>query len=469
MNKIIRHLFALGLPLLPLAGMAVPFDPAVVPAEARWVVALDLDTLRSGKLGKELTDSLSVPLGNADVADLKLDPQKLLATVGSVTAYGTNFSQHEKEMDGVLILQGTANLRKLAEGYVAQATITTPDSVVQIKDLPFEAYSLHGEVVIGFPKEPIILVGRSRPQLVKALEVFRTHKGSLNGAATPLNALLPRTPNVFLLAASVVPAAEVVGAGNGPQARILQMANAASLSLGTDEKTTSAHLLLSASSEEMADKLQKIIQGVAAMVSLTETSDKELAEFLQSINVARDGNTVVLHLAYPSEGVLRLVRNLRTAADTPAHHGAGPGPGALEEDGNVIAQWTADQTIGQPTPTVEGLTTRTIEKVALKNGTQITITGRRNEGENARLDCVEILPSAGGQPLVFEAENMKLAHYRVEAVPFASRGKLIMVTAESGTARFEFPGIDGTYTIKVRYVDESDGKSTFTFSTKDPD
>ena len=64
---------------------------------------------------------------------------------------------------------------------------------------------------------------------------------------------------------------------------------------------------------------------------------------------------------------------------------------------------------------------------------------------------------------------MKLSHYRVETVPFASKGKVIMVTGDTGTARFEFPGADGTYTIKVHYVDESDGKSTFSVSTQEPD
>ena len=465
MNHTLRHLSALALTLLPLAATAAPFNPAIVPTEARWVVSLDFNAVRDSALGKELTDSLSFPVTPSEVVDLKIDPKKLLATVGSATAYGTNFSRQAREMDGVLILQGTADLRKLAEGYVAQATVTTPDAVIEIKDLPLEAYMIHGEVVLGFPKEPIILVSRSKTQLVKALEVFRSHKGSIARTASPLSTLLPQSANAFLVAASVAPGAEVLGTDTGPQARILQMANAGALTLGDDGKLTSAHLTLAASSDEMADKLQKIIQGVAAMFSLTETSDKQLAEFLQSVAITRDNKVVSLHLAYPTEGIIRIVQNLRKRNDTTDR----AKPEQAEVDGTIVAQWTADATTGQPTPTVEGLATRTIENVALQNGTIITLTGQRNDGENARLDYVEIVPTAGGQPLVFEAENMKLSHYRVEPVPFASRGKLIKVTGETGTAQFDFPGAAGNYTLKVRYVDESDGKSTFTVSTQEPE
>jgi hypothetical protein len=58
----------------------------------------------------------------------------------------------------------------------------------------------------------------------------------------------------------------------------------------------------------------------------------------------------------------------------------------------------------------------------------------------------------------------------VEKSPFASGGKDIMLTNHPvGNARFEFPGVDGTYTLKIRYVDENDGKATFTVSILDPE
>ncbi|MFT3828473.1 MAG: hypothetical protein QM691_02085 [Opitutaceae bacterium] len=468
MNALVHCLVPslLLLALLPRPAMGAAVDRSVVPAEARWVVGLDLNAVHTTELGRELTDLLAAKTPRSDSTELKLDPQKVLAAIGSITAYGTSFANTPKEMDGVLLLQGSAELRKLAEGYVAQATVTTPDQLQQLTDLPCEAYLVHGEIIVGFPKEPIILVSRSKAQLTKALELYRTHKGSLVNASSPLNALLPSDNSSVLVAASVVPAAEVFGAQEGPHARVLQMAKAGSLVLNLDASNTTASLRLSASSEEMADKLQKIVQGIAAMVSLAETSDKQLTEFLQSVNTTREGTFVSTRLTYPTDGIVRIVHNLRQELEaTPNGHVA-----PLHDDAGsqTIARWTADAAIGQPVPTAEGLVFHTIENVPLKNGMIITITGQREDGENARLDCVEIAPAGGGTPLVFEAENMKLSHYRVEAAPFASRGRLILAVDKIAKARFEFPGADGAYTIKVRYVDESDGKATFSLSTREP-
>ncbi len=462
-------LFALGFVLQPLALSRAALDHSIVPAESRWVISIDLDTVRESALGTELLTMVDLPLiGPGDLVSLRPDPQKILATVSTATAYGTNYSKDPKQIDGVLVLQGTADLRKLAEAYIAQATITAPDAVREIKDLPFEAYALQNNVIVGFPKEPIVLISQSKAQLEKALEVFRHHKGSLARTDGPLTALLPRSDNASLVATCIVPAGNELASGEGPQARVLQMANAGSLVFGTDAQTTSAQISLAANSEELAEKLQKIIQGVAAMASLAETNDKDLATFLQSVSVKRTGKQVSLLLTYPTAGIVRMVKSMGTAAPSPANLGDNA-HGHRPPAGEVIAEWIADQDIGQPAPTAEGLVTHTIENVPLTNGSLITLTGRRNQGAHARLDYVEIIPAAGGQPLRFEAENMKLSGYRSEALPFASRGKLIIANRELGTAQFEFPGVDGAYTLKVRYVDESDGQSTFTVSIQTPD
>ncbi len=469
MKTTLRHFSALGLALLPLAAARAELDPSIVPAESRWVVSLDLDRVRASLLGQELLDLIELPeFGRSDVASLRPDPQKILATISSVTAYGSTFSKDPKQMDGVLILQGTADLRKLAEAYIAQATVSTPEAIQTLKDLPFEAYQLPNNVTFAFPKEPIVLLSQSPAQLVKALDVFRHHKGSLARMPSPLTALLPKPGNTSLVAACIAPGADELADGDGPQARVLQMANAGSLAVGTDAQTTTAQIALVANSPELAEKLQKIVQGVAAMASLTETDDKQLAEFLRSVNVTRDGNRVSLHLAYPTEGIVRMVKGF-TAPPPPKADGNNHASPHIDASGEIVASWTADQDVGQPAPNAEGLVTRTIADIALRNGTIITLTGHRNQGENARIDCVEIISAQGGQPLLFEAENMKLSGYRAEPVPFASRGKLIITTKEAGTARFEFPGADGTYTLKVRYLDESDGQSTFTVATKAPD
>lgn len=462
MKTTIRRLSALGLALLPLAAARAELDTAIVPADSRWVVSLDLDAFRESPLGQELLGMVELPeVGISDTTGLRPDPQKLLATIGNATAFGANLSGDPAQIDGVLVLQGTADLGKLAEAYIVQAMVAKPDAIRQSKDLPFDAYAFPNGVIIAFPEKAIVLVGRSKTQLVKALEVLRRHTGSLARTPSPLSDLLPQADHACVVAACMVPDGSELG-GKGPQARVLKMASAGSVAIATNAQSTSARIVLAAASEEAADKLQKIVQGVAAMASLTETDDKQLGEFLRSAQVVRDDKRVILNLDYPTDGIVRMVKNIVAPSPTAEPHRFAERPGAL------LAKWTADQTIGQEIPTKEGLTTHTIENVELKTGTVITLTGQRDQGEHARIDCVEIIPAAGGQPLRFEAENMNFTGYRAEAAPFASRGRLIIATHDTGTARFEFPGADGTYTVNVSYIDEADGKAHFAVTAKSP-
>jgi hypothetical protein len=92
---------------------------------------------------------------------------------------------------------------------------------------------------------------------------------------------------------------------------------------------------------------------------------------------------------------------------------------------------------------------RTIERVELKNGSLITLGRQINGGRNVRFDRVEISSEAGGSPLVFRPEFMK--------VP-PGRGNL---------AQFQFPGADGLYTLKVAYYNDPTGNVKFAVSVQD--
>ena len=45
----------------------------------------------------------------------------------------------------------------------------------------------------------------------------------------------------------------------------------------------------------------------------------------------------------------------------------------------------------------------------------------------------------------------------------------MLENGSTGTARFEFPGVDGSYTLKVRYGNETEGTTVFTVSVQDPE
>lgn len=464
MKKLLPTLFTAALAVLPYTSSYAALDPKIVSADARWLIHVDLNQLRESDIGRELLATLikNHPVDNQ--APVTLDFQKVLATVGRATAYGANFSQNPELIDGALVIEGTADLRKIAEGYIAQAMVSTPDKVTELKDLPFEAYSIGGDLLVGFPKEPIILVSKAKAQLVRAHELYRGSGASMaKAASSPLRDLVPTSRDSFLVAASVVPG-ETIEAEGAPQARLIKLAHAASLSLGEKDKLTFANIKLIASSADTADKLQKIVQGLTAMASLANSADNELERFMKSVSVDRQDMAVVLKMSYPSEQLAKMINAMQQEHQQPGREGQP----ALA--GKVVGEWTADQNLGSDEPSEKILAVHTLKKVHLSSGAIIRISGKPEAGEHARLDYVEISAAGGNTPaLKFEAEYMKLTRYQVEKVPAASGGKVVKADGRTGVALLQFPGATGDYDLNIHYLDEADGKSTFTVRVEEPD
>lgn len=481
--KTFSRLALLPLPLL-LTGIAhAAFNPSYVSADAQWVVSVDFNELRNSALGKELISfarSQAVVQNTSGAQQIPIIPlhgslslnfDKVVETLGSAVSYGTNFSKDLKQMDGALVLQGTPDLRKILEAVALQATLTAPDQVKEVTDLPFPAYAIGGEVFVAFPSEPVIIASRSKARLVKARDVVRGAAPSLAGAASTshLSGLVANAGNPIFLAASVAPADGFFPA-NQPQTRMLQLVSSGMMSLSEDGARTVSRLRLEGSSDENADKLVKIVQGMVAMGSLAETSDVDLKAFLQSSSVEKTGRTVSMNLAYSSERIVEMVQNIEKQGKAAVAASTVPTPAAAPSYGKTIGEWTLDQA---PVGSVAGpelLTEHTLDNVTLAYGATVTLSFRRDRTGLAVVDNVEIFPAAGtGAPLRFEAENMRLRGYKVQNAPYASRGKMIAAIGSTGTAQFEFPGEDGSYRMVVHYMEQTAGKTALSVSVKNPE
>ncbi len=402
---------------------------------------------------------------DATAGVIALDVPKLLETVGSMTAYGANVTLDEKALDGVLVIQGTPDLRKIAEGLLVQATVTHPGNLIELKDFSFPAYALMEKkgaqsqrLFIAFPPEPVILISKSKPQIIKARDVFRGEAASV--AKTPdsaLGRLLRDSKGAYFFGGSMVPSGNLFP-GNAPQARILQLASSGALALGENGPNTFAHGALVARSEEMAVKLTKILQGLAAMLSLGESNDKQLAEFLNSVAVTKKDDTVTLDLSYPSARILQMVNALQP--DTKPARVAAPQPPSAK----VLAKWNAEPPVATA---ATALAWHTIENVRLVNGATLSLVTQLNGGSPGHLDRVEITPTGTpGAPLVFRAEYMKLSGYDTEGSPFG--GKWISARRPNNNAQFQFPGADDLYTVRIGYLGAADGKASYSLTLKEP-
>ncbi len=432
-------------------------DPAVVPADAKWIVHSDFNALRSSVLGKELLGYIETMQREATQGTIGIDIQKVLTTVGSVTAYGSNFSKKPEDLDGTLIAQGTADLKKIAESLILQATIAEPKRFTEIEGLPYPAYGVVNpptapatgpskvELVIAFPPEPIVIVSRSKERVVRAYELVRGRGASMAKApASPVKNLLKNSENAYFFLGSIVPPDEFF-TEDGPQARILKMATSGSIALGESGPETFAHAELLASSDAMAEKLLKILQGMTAMLSMAETNERQLGEFLNASGVTRNGNAVTLAMMYPSARLATMIQSIQRMQQPPqARVASGPRPVVITS-GKTVSEWTAE--LDETNPAVPTVAVRTIENVELKNGSTITLGRDINGGRVARFGQVEIVPGSGS-PLTFKQDYMR--------------------TSSNRMTQLSFPGADGVYTLKVSYTNDPAGKAKYAVSVREP-
>lgn len=459
MKSILRPL-CLAAGVLFASATHAALNPAFVSTDARWVVHADLDALRTTALGQELVSAIEKAQAGAIGGMFGLDVAKTFKTIGTLTAYGTNLTADPKAIDGALIAAGTPELRKIVESALLQGTLAQPKMFAEDAGFPFPAYTISNlnqkgqpedkiQVIVVFPPEPVILVGKSKAQLLKAHEVIRGSAPSLAKAAgSPLGRFVASADGAYLFTASVVPA-ENVFPENAPQTRMLRLAHAGAIALGERGENTFARAELLASSGSNADKLAKILQGMVAALSLAETTDKQLAEFINSTTVTRSGDAVKLDLAYSSARLVAMAQSLHASMEKPAARA--PAPPTPITSGRTLAEWTATASTAPDSDPANASVTRTIENVELKNGSTITLGWRLNGGRGVRYQRVEITPAQGGAPLVFRSDMMQAGN---------NRG--------AQTARFSFPGADGTYSLKVTYANDPEGKVAYAVSVRDP-
>ena len=208
-------------------GRAEPLDLKQVPAEAKWVSHVDVDTLRASiVVQKAYQKCLDMHKDAAEKMDMVcsivgMDPRKDLH---GITAYGKDTNKEH----GVLIVHADVN-QALLLALVAKA----PDH----KATTYDAYELHSwtqkcckkgpHAVTGVFYRPNIMVFAGCVEAVKsALDVLDGKASGITGRGSPLaGPTLPGT--IFLARASAI----------DPNTRcpVLKQANSFRVALGEDK------------------------------------------------------------------------------------------------------------------------------------------------------------------------------------------------------------------------------------------
>lgn len=277
------------------SALALPLQKEFVPADAKWLVHLDLDNFRESKLGETvLKDKLAEPLARLK-AEAKVDVELILQKLHSITAYGMDFETGRKA-NGVLLLSGSEETRQIVEGFLAgQILQNTNGPIKQLQREPFNLYSVNDEIFVSSGPGGQILVSKSRDQLDEARKTLAGNGKKARGS-DPFSGYAS-VPNTFFLLAVAEGFNE--NAALPPQAKILQMADGARIVLGEKAENLFLNLALKAKDSEVIQQIRQVLDGMKALIALGQSENKDLLELVQATQVASSEKIVTVNIEYP--------------------------------------------------------------------------------------------------------------------------------------------------------------------------
>lgn len=301
---------------VPTPASAKPLDHNLVDAEAEWLLHWDLDGFRESVLGNYL-ENLSRTRDMEGVSKgvrVKLD--EAVRLLHDITAYGGPFSSNE--LDGVLILRGERRMAQILEAVIINEEASGEHARVEtVHNEPFPLYLIERDFYVAFHSPTLVLAGKSLPRLQNAREVIDGDRPSARFETLPGGAL-PNSDGFFFLGAAE-------NMSNNPalpaKAAILRMAREARLVLGEAGKDLHLAIELVAQDAITANRMEKVIQGMLALVSLTTRNDIDFQDFVSRTTVGSNGEQVTVNFDFPVEALISMIDSeARKRAETPGAH-----------------------------------------------------------------------------------------------------------------------------------------------------
>lgn len=295
----ITWLLAISAPILPEVMHAGGINEAHVPESAEWMVHVDVEQLRSSRSGALLLDEL-ISISEANLGpDVPINPVLVVNGIRNLTAFGTmpDLEGGADAVDGVLLLEGTDELLQVFKGLVSGMELENPDMIERVDYMDNSIIKLSGEDFSGiFLDDNRVALGKSQDALEQFLAV---KSGEL-----PHISLKDRFTTYKLGEVSGIYAGAFVEGMNGlqqlpAQARILQLTRQVSLQLGEAGDLLQLFVSLGTDSEKTATQVNDVLQGMIALMMITQSGNPDLAALIQSAKAVREGEVVHLQVAYP--------------------------------------------------------------------------------------------------------------------------------------------------------------------------
>ena len=289
-----------------LVGVGTPasaagLDGNQVAADAQWVVHVDLDAVKTATLAEKVQNRwLSNELVRKRLAAVKmLTGVDLAKDLHGVTFYSSRMA-HDT---GVVIVHANFDANRLLGVVRGKPDYNatnfdnhTLHAWTERKDTPGE----HTVTGCVFGPE-LLIVGRDAAEVKAALDVLGGKSAVLAGSDSPL---ADEVPEGAVVVASVSGLTE---AGVPFKSPIVNQSKLFRVVLGERDGEVFGQLKFVAKSDEAAEQVEDILQGLRAMALLQHGSDEEARKIIERLTVTMSRRTVQVEWRGAAEGVWRLL------------------------------------------------------------------------------------------------------------------------------------------------------------------
>lgn len=273
-----------------------------VPSNTRWLLHLDADAFRKTRLGAVVAaEKVNAKIKEAEDAT-KLDLSFAAEKISSVTLCGPKVGE---EQEGILILETTADIRSDLEKLIGFKEMNggKEPQISRLSVNGNELYTIGEDLNAMEAAKGVWVVGKNKAVVQSAREVVMG-----KGSALKDDSFLsyPAVTNTFFFLA----VADAGSAGDKlpAQAKILQKAEGGRVVIGESGEKILLNVALKAKDAETITQIQQVVQGLIAIVSLTQPDNKDLTTLMGSAAVQSTSNTVSVSLSFPVDRAMKKVR-----------------------------------------------------------------------------------------------------------------------------------------------------------------
>jgi hypothetical protein len=291
MKKLIS--FTTFLALAVLAATATPLDKTRISAEAKWMLHLDADRLKSTQIGEFILSQILEPKSAKVKQDLQreLDFNLDWRKIRALTAYGSTYQKDDPS--GLLIIDSGLEFAPALETAIQRDRPGL--RVEKLQSNPYPIYHLNRDAYVAVLKGGLLLVSKSRPVIEYGQAVIAGHKPNL-GAADTLNAY-PEAPTGFFFLALANDFARL--AKLPPNAAVLKQAEGGRIVLGEREGKLRLNLDIRAKSDDVARQIRQVAEGLVGLAALQAEQHPDLKTLADTAKVSTTGPWVALGLQFP--------------------------------------------------------------------------------------------------------------------------------------------------------------------------